>query len=164
MITTMASASPRRVFRRTMKTVATAAARTIHETGAGPGAGCQACFAGAGAAATDVVSTGAVSTGATRASTEGCPHTGALETTKQDIARNTKRESRRNIVAIYIMGAPKWPTSPQRSERPGEAVALLDIAAPQAPQRSERCGEAVALLDSVTLTGLGSHPITPLGP
>ena len=24
------------------------------------------------------------------------------------------------------MGAPKWPPYPQRSERPGEAVALLD--------------------------------------
>src|SRR5919198_6039852 len=24
------------------------------------------------------------------------------------------------------MGAPKWPPNPQRSERPGEAVALLD--------------------------------------
>ena len=39
-------------------------------------------------------------------------------------------------------GAPKWPPiPPQRSSRPGEAVARLD------PQRSSRPDEAVARLD-----------------
>jgi hypothetical protein len=62
------------------------------------------------------------------------------------------------------MGGPDMaPHSPQRSARPGEAVALLDIAtdcwtqnmggpdmAPHSPQRSARPGEAVALLDIPT--------------
>jgi len=44
-------------------------------------------------------------------------------------------------------GAPKWPPiPPQRSSRPGEAVARLD------PQRSSRPGEAVARLDLPTDT------------
>ena len=39
------------------------------------------------------------------------------------------------------------PHPPQVSERPGGAVALLDIAPPHPPRRSERPGGAVALLD-----------------
>src|SRR2546422_228103 len=59
------------------------------------------------------------------------------------------------------------PHTPQRSERPGEPVALLDLTllwahlhvggpdmAPHTPQRSERPGEPVALLD---LTLLWAH-------
>jgi hypothetical protein len=43
-----------------------------------------------------------------------------------------------------LMGGPDMaPHTPQRSEHPGEAVALLDT-----PQRSEHPGEAVALLDT----------------
>src|SRR5947207_13519345 len=53
------------------------------------------------------------------------------------------------------MGAPKWPPNPQPSERPGEAVPLLETApahwgpemAPK-PQPSERPGEAVPLLET----------------
>jgi hypothetical protein len=48
------------------------------------------------------------------------------------------------------MGGPDMaPQTPQRSERPGEAVAPLDT-----PQRSGHSGEAVALLDTPT----GSEP------
>src|SRR5207248_1149494 len=36
--------------------------------------------------------------------------------------------------SIHDMGAPAWPPNPQRSERPGRAVALLYIAAAMLPQ------------------------------
>jgi len=45
------------------------------------------------------------------------------------------------------MGGPEMaPQTPQRSERPGEPVPLLDLA-PHPPQRSERPGQPVPLLD-----------------
>ncbi len=62
-------------------------------------------------------------------------------------------------VASIELGAPKWPPPPQRSGRPGGAVASLDtptcaMGAPQwppTPQRSWRRGGAVAPLDHGTL-------------
>jgi hypothetical protein len=57
------------------------------------------------------------------------------------------------------------PQTPPRSERPGEAVALLDRlttvgsgngTAPQTPARSSRPGEAVALLGHLTTRRLSS--------
>src|SRR5262245_4786606 len=40
-------------------------------------------------------------------------------------AETAKATRRRHGDAPFYMGAPKWPPSPQRSERPGTAVALL---------------------------------------
>src|SRR6266436_3110284 len=67
----------------------------------------------------------------------------------------------------HVGGPDMAPHTPQRSGRPGEPVALLDLAllwahlhvggpdmAPHTPQRSERPGEPVALLD---LTLLWAH-------
>jgi hypothetical protein len=54
----------------------------------------------------------------------------------------------------HNMGGPEMaPQTPQRSERPGEAVALACFRwgprhGPHTPERSGRPGEAVALLDS----------------
>src|SRR5256885_13268307 len=62
------------------------------------------------------------------------------------------------------------PHTPQRSERPGQPVALLDLAsrawglemAPHAPQRSERPGTPVALLDLASrVWGLEMAPHAP---
>ena len=45
------------------------------------------------------------------------------------------------------MGGPEMaPQTPQRSERPGQPVPLLDLA-PHPPKRSERPGQPVPLLD-----------------
>ena len=53
---------------------------------------------------------------------------------------------------VYMGGPEMAPQTPQRSERPGEPVALVDLMggpemAPQIPQRSGRPGEAVAPVD-----------------
>ena len=70
------------------------------------------------------------------------------------------------------MGGPEMaPQSPQRSSRPGGAVARLDLApahggpemAPQLPQRSSRPGGAVTPLDLAALEAALDHRFVDLG-
>src|SRR5213592_4232973 len=72
------------------------------------------------------------------------------------------------------MGGPDMaPHTPQRSERPGEPVALLDHTAclawgprhgPHTPQRSERPGKPVALLDHTACLAWGPRHGPPYPP
>src|SRR5207249_11515982 len=76
------------------------------------------------------------------------------------------------VLGLYhLMGGLEMaPQTPQRSRRPGEAVAPLDATsgmgglemAPQTPQRSRRPGEAVATLDGTG--GLGEPERAPHHP